>query len=147
METNPNNISQIIFNTINNLFSSLFSSIDNNIYSILDDIIFIDKDILYKCYNTFYNLNNMALCVCGEVDIDKVLESADRNLKVAEPFSVISEAKPEKPQVDKKYCTCKMQVSMPMFAIGVKDVAISADPIERMKKNARFERRRRRLED
>lgn len=41
-----NSIIQTISETINSLFSSLFSSIDNNIYSVLDDIIFIDTDIL-----------------------------------------------------------------------------------------------------
>jgi len=39
-------IIQTISETINSLFSSFFSSIDNNIYSVLDDIIFIDTDIL-----------------------------------------------------------------------------------------------------
>ncbi|MBQ3183468.1 MAG: insulinase family protein, partial [Clostridia bacterium] len=102
----------------------------------VESIAQITPELLYSCYNTFYNLNNMALCVCGNVDIDKVLECADRNLKEAEPFDVISEAKPERAEVNEKYCTCNMQVSMPMFAIGVKDVDISADPVERMKKNA-----------
>lgn len=46
MQESQNNITQTIINTINTLFSSLFSSIDNNIYSILDDIIFINEDIL-----------------------------------------------------------------------------------------------------
>lgn len=39
-------IIQTISETINSLFSSLFSSIDNNLYSVLDDIVFIDTDIL-----------------------------------------------------------------------------------------------------
>ncbi len=46
MQESQSNITQTIINTINTLFSSLFSSIDNNIYSILDDIIFINEDIL-----------------------------------------------------------------------------------------------------
>ena len=46
MEQSQSTITQTIFNTINTLFSSLFSSINNNIYSVLDDIIFIDQDIL-----------------------------------------------------------------------------------------------------
>ena len=41
------NITQTIISTINTLLSSLFSSIDNNLYSILDDIVFIDTDILH----------------------------------------------------------------------------------------------------
>ena len=46
MQETQTNITQTIMSTINSIFSSLFSSIDNNIYSILDDIIFINKDIL-----------------------------------------------------------------------------------------------------
>lgn len=40
------NITEIILETINTLFSSLFSSIDNSLYPILDDITFIDTEIL-----------------------------------------------------------------------------------------------------
>lgn len=40
------NITEIIFETINTLFSNLFSSIDNSLYPVLDDITFIDTDIL-----------------------------------------------------------------------------------------------------
>lgn len=102
----------------------------------VESIAQITPELLYSCYNTFYNLNNMALCVCGNVDVDRVLESADKILKTGEPFDVISEAKAEKPQVVNKRYSCNMQVSMPMFAIGVKDIVISDDPKERMKKNA-----------
>ncbi len=47
-------IISIITETINTLFSSLFSSIDNSIYSILDDITFIDSTIISD--NTFKSL-------------------------------------------------------------------------------------------
>ena len=40
------NITEIILKTINSLLESLFSSIDNNVYNILDDIIFLDSDFL-----------------------------------------------------------------------------------------------------
>lgn len=46
MEGIATNIYDIILNTINSLFNSLFSSIHNSVYSILDDIAFIDTDIL-----------------------------------------------------------------------------------------------------
>ena len=45
MEENIN-ITEIIFETINSLFSGLFASIDNNLYPVLDDITFINTDIL-----------------------------------------------------------------------------------------------------
>ena len=43
---NNNDITQTIINTINTIFETLFSSIDNNLYSVLDDITFISSDIL-----------------------------------------------------------------------------------------------------
>ena len=41
-----NNITQTIIDTINSIFETLFASIDNNLYSILDEITFINSDIL-----------------------------------------------------------------------------------------------------
>ena len=40
------NITQTIIDTINSIFENLFSSIDNNLYSVLDEITFISSDIL-----------------------------------------------------------------------------------------------------
>lgn len=40
------NITEIIINTINTILGNLFSSIDNNLYSLLDYITFINSDIL-----------------------------------------------------------------------------------------------------
>lgn len=41
-----NNISQNVFNSINEIFSKIFYSIDENIYNTLDDITFINSDII-----------------------------------------------------------------------------------------------------
>lgn len=38
---------QIIITVINNIFNNLFTTLDNSIYSVLDDITFIDSAILY----------------------------------------------------------------------------------------------------
>ena len=46
MEGTTNNVTDTIINTINTIFENLFSSIDNNLYSVLDDITFISSDIL-----------------------------------------------------------------------------------------------------
>lgn len=40
------NMANIIITTINTILENLFSSIDNNLYSVLDDITFISSDIL-----------------------------------------------------------------------------------------------------
>jgi len=43
-------VTSTILETINTILGNLFSSIDNNIYSILDDITFISSDIIYDSY-------------------------------------------------------------------------------------------------
>lgn len=40
------NLTDIIIKTINTIFQNLFSSIDNSLYSLLDDLVFINIDIL-----------------------------------------------------------------------------------------------------
>ena len=39
-----------VINTINTIFENLFSSIDNNLYKVLDDLVFINKNILDDKY-------------------------------------------------------------------------------------------------
>ena len=39
----------------------------------IETISHIDKDILYKCYNTFYNPSNMAMVVCGDFEPEELL--------------------------------------------------------------------------
>ena len=43
---NSNDITQVIINTINSIFETLFASIDNNLYSVLDEITFVNSNIL-----------------------------------------------------------------------------------------------------
>ena len=59
MEENEVNIVETITQTINNLFSNLFSSLDNSLYTVLDDLLFINSDILdnKKMFNLLGNSN------------------------------------------------------------------------------------------
>lgn len=50
MENNSSYITQTIIDTINTIFSNLFSSIDNNLYVILDKLLFISEDILKQSF-------------------------------------------------------------------------------------------------
>lgn len=49
MENNLN-ITSTIIETINTILGNLFSSIDNNVYTILDDITFVSSDIIYESF-------------------------------------------------------------------------------------------------
>ena len=47
---NTSEITTNIINTINTIFANLFSSIDNSLYEILDNLVFINSDILTDKY-------------------------------------------------------------------------------------------------
>lgn len=95
----------------------------------------ISAELLYKCYNTFYNLRNMVLCVCGDVTVDKVVAVLDRSLEKAPEQTILCDYPTEKATVFEKRREIKMQISRPQFAIGVKDVDIPTDPIAFSKKD------------
>ena len=95
----------------------------------------ITADLLYKCYNTFYNLRNMVLCVCGEVDVKCVTAVLDRCLQPAPVQEIIRKYPTENPAAFQARTETKMQVSRPQFAIGVKDTAIPKDPSAFAKKD------------
>jgi len=94
----------------------------------------ITPEILYRCYHAFYNPDNMVLCVCGQAELDKVLAVVDKVLCDVTPVTVESVYATEKAAAYRPRVEKRMQVAKPLFCIGVKDIAISEDPEERMKK-------------
>ena len=83
----------------------------------------ITPELLYRCYNTFYNLRNMALCICGNVDIGEIISIADEMLTEAPAFEIERFVPKESENVFKARESVRMQVSKPMFRIGVKDLS------------------------
>lgn len=102
----------------------------------IESIAEITAEILYKCYYTFYNLHNMALAVCGNVDVYEVEKACDKVLKDAPKQTIIREyeCEDEPREVYKKRSVCSLAVAKPIFAIGIKDSEIPKEPNERAKK-------------
>lgn len=114
-------------------------SIRRNICGSAESISKISANTLYQCYNAFYNLSNMALVICGDVDTDTVLKIADSELPtVPSQFSTVvsDESSAERPAAFKPYVEQRMQVAKPIFNIGFKDTDIPQDPVKRQKKDA-----------
>lgn len=92
----------------------------------VESIAKITPEILYKCYNTFYNLSNMALFVTGDIDPALALKVIEEGIIKNEPFS--EEIRRIYPAEDKSVCkktaSTKMNVSMPMFMLGFKDTEV-----------------------
>lgn len=83
----------------------------------------INKEYLYKCYNTFYNLSNMVMCVVGDfVPEDLIEEIKKRIVKKEKTLGEIKRIKEDEPEnIVKKEIEQTMEVSMPLFVIGIKD--------------------------
>ena len=97
----------------------------------------ITDQTLYDCYRSYYRVDNMALVVCGDVTVDEVLAIADARLpKVAEKTSIERARTKEPAAVNAPRVSERGQVAKPIFSIGVKDVHIPADPLERAKRDA-----------
>lgn len=91
----------------------------------------IDADLLYRCYNTFYNLNNMVLAVAGNCSVNDVLAVCDKMLSPCEDIGLECISPDEPKSVATKKVTQTMSVGIPIFAIGFK--ADSSYGIQRLK--------------
>lgn len=81
----------------------------------------ITPELLFDAYNAFYNLENMVLCICGDVCPERVEEVCDKILKKVDAPE-IKRIYPEEPDgIYKEFVTKKLEVAMPMFACGIKD--------------------------
>ncbi len=81
----------------------------------------ISADLLYKCYEDFYNLGNMALAVAGNVTVEEVIESADRLLTKDPEFSIDRKFVEEEKEVVTDYVEEKLSVASPIFSLGFKE--------------------------
>ena len=82
----------------------------------------INKEILYDCYNTFYNPSNMILSVCGDFEPNYIIEFVKNNMRKIEKIGKIERIYPK--ETEKIYSNFKetsMDVSIPSFVIGIKD--------------------------
>ena len=88
----------------------------------IETISHIDKEILYKCYNTFYNPSNMAMVVCGDFEPEKLLEEIKKRLIDKKGNGEIKRIYPnEEETIVKSNITKNMDVSQPIFVFGIKD--------------------------
>lgn len=109
---------RVFFNMLQGMYHNHPVKID--IAGTVESIAQINADLLYKCYYTFYNLNNMVLSVAGNVDEDKVLEICDKLLKQGGNPELETAFEDEPETVCKKEVVQKLEISMPMFNIGFK---------------------------
>lgn len=133
-DDNPN--WQLYFGMLSGLYVNNPVRIDTA--GTVETIATITPEKLFDAYNAFYNLSNMALCVCGDIDCEQVEEVCDRVLKYVKAPEAERIYPSEPDGVYKEFVTKKMQVSMPMFFVGIKDNECPMSGRELMKKRAEY---------
>ncbi len=109
----------VMFNMLKALYNDNPVRID--IAGTVESISEIDKDVLYKCYNTYYNPANMVVAVAGDVDPEKVFDIVEHTVKYRENGSVKSIYPHESEAVCQEYIEASASLSRTMFCLGFKD--------------------------
>lgn len=130
-------ISQVYLNALKCLYIN--NPVRLDIAGSIESISKIDKDVLYKCYNTFYNPSNMALVICGDFKPNNIINEIRKRLIDKPVQGEIKRIYPEEPdKINKEKIEKQMDVSNPIFVIGIKD-KISENEKERIKKHISIE--------
>ena len=80
--------------------------------------------MLYRCYDCFYNLNNMVLSIAGNFDPEVVLALCDEILTPAAPITVERAQVQEPDSVRTRRVEVSMPVATTMFQAGFKGVSV-----------------------
>lgn len=116
---------RVFFNLLRAFYRNNPVSID--IAGTVESISKINRDTLYKCYNTFYHPSNMIILVVGDVEAEKVFQQVDESIKVSQSKPDIKRIFPEDgPGVNKDFEELKMAVATPMFQMGFKDSSVES---------------------
>ncbi len=81
----------------------------------------LNKELLYKCYNTFYAPSNMFLVVCGKYEADKVMELVDKYLEPAKKTELELPEFTEPDKANRKKTEISLDVARPIYMVGIKD--------------------------
>lgn len=97
----------------------------------IESISKIDRDTLYKCYNTFYHPSNMVILVVGEEEPREVFGMIEAALMKKEAVPEIKRIFPDEPgTINKDYVEQALSVSIPIFQMGYRDNRKDKDGIE-----------------
>ena len=115
---------RVYLNAMNAMYHNNPIKID--ITGTIETISKIDKEILYKCYNTFYNPSNMVLVVSGDFEPEKILEEIKKRLIDKKSNGEIKRIYPDEPEnIVQEKIEQKLEVSQPVYAIGIKGKVIN----------------------
>jgi predicted Zn-dependent peptidase len=107
----------------NNLLLAMYHKhpVRINIAGNVESILRITPQMLYDCYKNFYNLNNMTLCITGNVNKDDVVDIIEKKIKVTSAVKpkIIFPEEPD--EILKNRIEQKFDLAIPSFKLGFKE--------------------------
>ena len=92
----------------------------------------IDKEKLYKIYNTFYVPGNMIIVLAGDFEPEVTLEKIKENVIMKKEEGLPKRIYNEEPKkIVQKYVEKQMDISMPCVLIGFKDNNLKDDKVKK----------------
>jgi len=113
------------FNAQSSMYKEL--PIKKDIAGTVESIQKIDKEILLKSFNAFYQPQNMIIVCSGDVDVDAIYRLIEKNIEIKPNKEVVRHSYKEPHEVEKKYIEEEMAVSIPMFNLAFKDNNLEND--------------------
>lgn len=112
---------RVMFNCLKAMYK--YHPIREDIAGTIESIDRIDKETLYKTYESFYNPSNMILFLVGDLELEKIMDTVNR---VERDFKLTGSRlerifKNEPDEVNEKFIEDKMMTSKPIFYFGIKD--------------------------
>ncbi len=127
---------RVMFNLLEGLYVKNPVKVD--IAGTVESIAEIDAQLLYHCYNTFYNLSNMVISIAGNFDTEEALNIINNGLKDSSPISIERRSYDEPYEINKNKVTQNLDVSVPLFYFGYK-VVPKKDPYENLRQQIELE--------
>ena len=92
----------------------------------------INKEKLYKIYNSFYRPENMIIVLSGNFVPEEIIEKVKSKITMkSNPNETKRVYNKEQPEISQKYIEQNMDVSMPMALIGYKDNDLNHEVIKK----------------
>lgn len=107
------------FGLLNCLYKT--HTVKRDIAGTVDEIRALNVDTLMACYNTYYSLSNMVLCVAGDLTLDNIMPVCDNILTKSGKSNISRYTISEQAEVNTQKKIKKMPVSTSLFNIGFKD--------------------------
>jgi predicted Zn-dependent peptidase len=111
---------RVFFNLLGAFYVN--NPVKDDIAGSIESIARIDKEILMKCYKSFYTPKNMIVLVAGDVEPEQVIDIIDKNVNLQIESVIPKKTKIiDEKQIRKSLVEQSLEVSTPIFQMGFRD--------------------------